>query len=303
MAAIRLLQAEITGKCQARCVHCFNDSGPKGSNGTMTADDWRRVFRQAADVGTEVIQIVGGEPMLHPALPDLIAHALNLGVRVEVYSNLVYVPSRVWDLLTHPRMSVATSWYSADPAEHNRITGRPTHARIKANILALVARSVPLRVGVIDIDPRQNASQALEELRRLGVTDCGIDRVRHLGRATTTTSPDTSQLCGHCGQGIVTVLPSGDVVPCPMGRWLVAGSVHSNSLADLIDPVTALARHEIPAATGVTCRPPCEPQCHPGQDQCAPEKDGCVPTKNCNPAQPCKPRNPCRPDVTCRPTP
>lgn len=293
----RLLQAEITGQCQQTCVHCFNESGPHGGIGTMTVADWLRVIGEAAAAGVETVQLIGGEPMLHPALPELIQTVVDRGMKVEVYSNLVHVPAPLWDLLAHPSVQLATSWYSSDPAVHQQITGRPTHPRIKANISKAIARSIPLRVGVIDIDPRQNIEQTLTDLTEMGVTHCGVDHMRQLGRAADGDGLDVSQLCGQCGQGILTVLPTGAVVPCPMARWLVAGSVHDTDLTDLIKPVTKLAAQQIPR-TETACRPPCEPQCHPGQDQCGPQKDGCTPEKNCNPAQPCRPKNPCQPDVT-----
>ena len=93
---------EITGRCQLSCNHCYADSGLSGTHGTMTADDWRRTIDQAAALGVEMVQFIGGEPTLYPALPELIAHALAAGVQVEVYSNLVHVTPRMWETFGQP---------------------------------------------------------------------------------------------------------------------------------------------------------------------------------------------------------
>lgn len=89
---IRSLALEITGQCQNTCAsHCYAKSGPHGSHGTMRREDWFALLDQAAGLGVAMVQYIGGEPTLHPHLPQLIDHALSLGMRVEVFSNLVRV--------------------------------------------------------------------------------------------------------------------------------------------------------------------------------------------------------------------
>lgn len=51
---------EITGKCQLECGHCYADSGPNGSRGVMTDRDWESALDQLADLGTRMIQFIGG---------------------------------------------------------------------------------------------------------------------------------------------------------------------------------------------------------------------------------------------------
>ena len=40
-------------------------------------------------------------------------HALDAGLNVNVYSNLVRVTPPLWELLTAPGVSLSTSWHSA----------------------------------------------------------------------------------------------------------------------------------------------------------------------------------------------
>ncbi len=63
---LSFLWLEITGRCGLSCSHCYARSGPSGSHGTMTADDWRSVISQAAGLGVSMVQFIGGEPTLHP---------------------------------------------------------------------------------------------------------------------------------------------------------------------------------------------------------------------------------------------
>lgn len=45
-----------------------------------------------------------------------------------------------------------------------------------------MSRSIPLRVGVVDLGDDQRTRQAAGELAALGVADVGYDRLRQVGR-------------------------------------------------------------------------------------------------------------------------
>lgn len=294
---------ELTTRCQLACRHCYNSSGPDGSDGTMTLADWMSAIDQASELGTTMVQFIGGEPMLHPDLPALIRHALVAGVEVEVYSNLVHVPALLWPLLATRGVRLATSWYTDDAGQHQQITGRNTLERTRANIARALGMGIPLRAGIIDLGEGQRITQAEQVLRALGVTDYAVDRMRLLGRPARQAC-DASELCGRCGDGIAAILPDGSVTPCPLSRWLTAGSIHTSPLAELAGTAQQLAAEHITPALPHACRPPCEPQCTPGCDPSVNSPgggDGCTPKLSCNPNQSCKPKNPCRPDTSCRP--
>lgn len=103
LAPLRFLWLEITGKCQLSCAHCYADSGPTGTPGTMGAGDWRRVIDQARAAGVAIVQFIGGEPTLHPDLPGLVRYALDAGIEVEVFSNLVHVSPALWEVFARRR--------------------------------------------------------------------------------------------------------------------------------------------------------------------------------------------------------
>ncbi|TDD10463.1 radical SAM protein [Nonomuraea diastatica] len=290
---------EITGRCQLECVHCYANSGPHGSHGTMAYSDWAAAIDQAAKLGTSMVQFIGGEPTLHPALPSLITHALDRGVEVEVHSNLVHVADPLWDLFALSGVRLATSYYTDDPDQHQRITGRHTLERTRAKIARAVARGIPIRVGIIDLGDDQRVQQAHADLTSLGVTRIEHDRMRVLGRPARGQC-DASELCGNCGDGIAAILPDGTVTPCPLARWLTAGNLRTTQLSSLIGEVRRIASTVIAPALAETR--PCQPNCTPGCDpsMTAPGGgDGCVPKARCEPNKPAK--DPCAPEFKCRP--
>jgi molybdenum cofactor biosynthesis enzyme MoaA len=127
--ATGFLWCDLTRKCQLECEHCYNKSGPKGTHGTMSREDWIGVLDQAATVGVTDVQFIGGEPTMHPDFAELVDHALTVGLRVEVYSNLVHMSAQCWGLFQREGMSLATSYYSDKASEHNEVTRRSSHAR------------------------------------------------------------------------------------------------------------------------------------------------------------------------------
>lgn len=235
------LWLEVTGRCQLECRQCYADSGPSGTHGSMTRADWERVLDEAVVLGVEMVQFIGGEPTLYPDLAPLIEYALAHWFAVEVFSNLVHVTDELWEVFSRPRVSLATSYYSDDPAQHTAVTGRPNYARTKANIAEAVRRGIPLWAGVIDLGEGQRASAAQTELVELGVPSIGYDQVRQVGRGVRDRQASTEQLCGHCGDGVAAISPDGAVWPCVFSRWLPVGNVLDDTLATIL-PATRPSR-------------------------------------------------------------
>ncbi|MGW9447126.1 radical SAM protein, partial [Bacillus mobilis] len=257
---------------QLECAHCYNASGPDGDHGTMTRQDWLRTVDQAADTGVRHLQLIGGEPTLHPDAPAIAEHALHSGMSVELYSNLVHVSDPWWALLQRPGMSLATSYYSAGPARHNAMTGRPaSHRHTRRNLVKALSLGVPTRVGIVTADG-EGVEETRAELLQLGVTRIGVDHVRPYGRGSSGRDPDCAGLCGACGDNRASVAPDGTVSPCVFATWMRAGNVHTAGLADILTgPDMSNARTAIQEAKGpdddddhtiITCEP--DHWCSPG---------------------------------------
>jgi MoaA/NifB/PqqE/SkfB family radical SAM enzyme len=256
----------------------------------MTTDDWVSVLDQAAELHTGLVQFIGGEPTLHPALPDLITHARALQLEVEVFSNLGYVSSALWTAFTQSGVRLATSYYSPVASDHEAITGRAgSHARTRDNIVQALERGIPLRVGIIGVLEGQQVEEAEAELKALGVTEVRVDWLRQVGRGVRDGEVGVEQLCGNCASGSLAISPDGEVWPCVFSRWIRLGNVRQQPLATIhTGPVAVAARADL--ASTFTARatrsltrhqgdPAFLPACLP--DDCIPS--GCIPA-SCIPA-------------------
>lgn len=295
---------EVTGKCQLTCAHCYADSGPRGTHGNMKGRDWLRVINEAAALGVQMVQFIGGEPTMHPELPDLVNGALASGLGVEVYSNLVHVRQELWETFEQPGVRLATSYYSDERSKHETITKRRgSYSRTKANVIEALRRSIPIRVGIVETHDDQRVEQARAELESLGVTDIGSDRLRQVGRGIRDQAAGLAQLCGNCAFGVLAVSPHGFVWPCVFSRWLSIGNVRDSSLTEILagsrlsNVRRDLVEHFQQRPTHSTfsaCNPDCNPHCNPCNPGCSPYNAPCNPacSPSCSPT--CNPTN-CRP--------
>ncbi|MFH8795075.1 radical SAM protein [Streptomyces sp. NPDC017941] len=255
---LHAIELEITGGCQLSCTHCLSESSPQGTHGQMTAGDWQDVIADAAALGIPQIQLIGGEPTLYPYWVDLLDYALARNLRVEVFSNLFHVRPAWWTIFEQDGVSLATSYYSDDPVEHDRITQRHgSFQRTRTNIMEAHRRGIPLRVGILHIHDGQRVEQARAEIEAMGITDIQMDRVRAVGRAAKgSDGPSAAELCGRCGINRAAVLPNGDLTLCVLSRFMPVGNVRATPLADLMDsPEWQDTRKKIPLISPSACQP------------------------------------------------
>lgn len=278
---------EITGFCNLRCRHCYADSTPQGTHGDMADADWFRVIDELNEMGVRDIQFIGGEPTLHPGLPDFVRHARQKAMRVEVFSNMTHIKSDVWQVLRLPGVRLAFSYYSDDGTDHDEVTDtRGSHARTRENVERARELGIQMRGSVINVLQDQRAPHAEQELLQLGVRDVRTDGIRPFGRGADGVHPDFRKLCGRCGRAKFAVSPDGYVWPCVFARWMHLGNVHDQSLREIYDGVPMVAaRAELEEAfpdTAVRSEPTCLPDCGPAFESCGPQTV-CAPDAACGP--------------------
>ncbi len=284
---------EITGVCNLECVHCYAESGPAGPRDRVGTRRWVELLHEAAALGVRVVQFIGGEPLLHPDITQLLVEANTLGIDVEIFSNLTHVRESLWSTFKELRVSLATSFYSYNSNVHDQITQQVgSWTRTVTNIKRAVECGLPLRVGIIDIRADQDIQQTTSYLQSLGVSSISIDRSRGIGRGAkdASASCSTEELCGACTTSRLAIREDGQANPCVFARWLNVGDVRDMSLSAVVHSVElARARQLLDAAfvdrpqmPGGPCSPDnCNPNCTPGcTPTCAP---ACTPLGGCLP--------------------
>src|SRR6186997_1399082 len=96
-AGLSFLWLELTNRCNLECVHCYSDSSPRsGDKDTLTRTDYLRTIDDGASAAGYTY--------------------------IEVYSNLIRLPSELVQTAQRTKARFATSVYSSDPAVHDAVT-------------------------------------------------------------------------------------------------------------------------------------------------------------------------------------
>ena len=115
----------INGHCNMSCSFCFVDRTVPD----VDADELRAEIEKMARGGTRHLVISGGEPTLHPQLPELVrfARSLNAFDVIEMQSNGVKCtdPSYARELVEAGLNKVTVSLHSIDPEHSDSITRLP----------------------------------------------------------------------------------------------------------------------------------------------------------------------------------
>lgn len=74
-----------TLRCNRSCGFCFNKDLPFVKDMSLT--DFRKMIGTLKDVGVNTLDIIGGEPTLHPDIVTMVSDAERCGMRVNLSSN------------------------------------------------------------------------------------------------------------------------------------------------------------------------------------------------------------------------
>jgi len=141
---------EITRACALACLHCRAEAQPRRDPRELTTAEGLRLIDEVAAMGTPVLVITGGDPLMRPDCFDFIAHARARGLQVG------FSPSatgrltrdalrRARDAGTH-RLHLSLDGATAET--HDRFRGvRGSFARTWQAIHAARDLGLPLQIG------------------------------------------------------------------------------------------------------------------------------------------------------------
>jgi PqqA peptide cyclase len=183
-----LLIAELTYRCPLHCPYCSNptDIGAAKYQDELPAEDWQRVFREAADLGVLQLALTGGEPMARKEIVDLVSTSTASGLYSTLVTSAMPFPRRrVEALHTAGLDHVQISFQHSDPVLADEIGGTIAFDRkVKA---AALARELdfPLTVNVVlhrrNIDDVESIIAMAE---RLGARRLELANTQYHGWAT-----------------------------------------------------------------------------------------------------------------------
>ncbi|HKE23184.1 MAG TPA: radical SAM protein [Bryobacteraceae bacterium] len=104
------LTVAITALCNLRCIGCRygRDYMP---NAQLTSEAVYGLLADAAAVGFPTVRLYGGEPLLHPNLPQFVEYAIGVGVKPVITTNAILLEKRLEELYRAGLRSMSIGYY------------------------------------------------------------------------------------------------------------------------------------------------------------------------------------------------
>lgn len=122
-----LVSWNLTRKCNLRCPHCYMEAEPQVvTENELTTAECLRLVDDMKALGTEMIILTGGEPLLRKDIYDIARYASAQGIWVVMGTNGVLVTDKVARKMIECGVrGVAISLDSLDCEKHNSFRGGP----------------------------------------------------------------------------------------------------------------------------------------------------------------------------------
>lgn len=84
---LRLVAWEVTRSCNLSCAHCRGSATPASYSGELTTDECFHLIGQILEVGSPIIILTGGEPLVRSDILQIAKYAADKGARVVMGTN------------------------------------------------------------------------------------------------------------------------------------------------------------------------------------------------------------------------
>ena len=180
-----IISIELTHKCPLRCKHCYVNAGVGENIDTKKVIS---LINESIKMGTNQLQLTGGEPLLHTDFFSILEYALNNKMSVSVFSSGYVIDDKVIEELTKWRNNInLTFQISLDGLSeyHNIFRGNElSFDRAIEFIKLLVSMGICTSVGTCVIDQTYEELENLGKLlKQIGVRVYRISSISNKGRA------------------------------------------------------------------------------------------------------------------------
>lgn len=254
------LLAELTYACPLHCPYCSNPLNLGEYSDELTTQEWQRVLAEARELGVLQVHLSGGEPLLRRDIAEIVRSASELGLYTNLITSGLGLSPRRGELLRAAGLDHLQISFQADEAAvSDRIAGTPSFERKKTAARLAKELGWPLTVNVVlhrhNID---RIAGILDMVADLGADRVELANTQYYGwawrnrdgllpsraqleRAEATVRAARAQLDGRMeiiyvvpdyyspypkpcmdgwGRRQLTVVPNGDVLPCPTAHAL-----------------------------------------------------------------------------------
>ena len=154
--------------CNQKCVHCYAAGQTLSDEAELTTEEWKKILDSCRSAGIPQVTFTGGEPTMREDLFELISYARWFISRLN--TNGIRLTEEYCRKLHEAELdSVQVTFYSAEPAVHNRLVGAPRYEETLAGIKNAVAEGLSVSINTPLCTLNRDYNKTLHLLHELGV--------------------------------------------------------------------------------------------------------------------------------------
>ncbi|MCK4888687.1 MAG: radical SAM protein, partial [Candidatus Aminicenantes bacterium] len=145
------LDIELTERCDNNCVHCsinIPENSPEQKR-ELNTSEWKRIIKEAADLGVLKIRFTGGEPLLRKDFSELYLFTRKLGIKVIIFTNARKITTELAKMLSEipPLEKIEVSVYGMSRESYEKISRVPgSYEEFHSGIDLLLKFNIPFVV-------------------------------------------------------------------------------------------------------------------------------------------------------------
>jgi len=170
-----VVSIELTNKCNIKCIYCYGSYQPH-CNDTIEMKKINEIFAYFRSKGTTVIELTGGECLLHPDFNEILKSALDNFISVGILSNGILFNESHIEIIKKNKNKINLQISIDGATEHTNhlVRGVPnTWEKTITSIKRLYSLDVPLKVVyMITKTNKHEIREVCELFKTLGLKKC-----------------------------------------------------------------------------------------------------------------------------------
>ncbi len=154
--------------CNQKCVHCYAAGQTLSGERELSTADWKKILDICRTSGIPQVTFTGGEPTMREDLPELIEYARWFISRLNT-NGIRLTPEYCEKLRRAELDSVQITFYSEDPAIHNRLVGASRYEDTLAGIRNALEAGLSVSINTPLCILNRDYVKTLQLLHDLGV--------------------------------------------------------------------------------------------------------------------------------------
>lgn len=182
----RQVSFRVTELCNLDCSYCYM-GGSNHQSKFSKFSDMQKILDILIKNHVQIIELTGGEPMIHPEIYEIIRYSLENFEFLSIITNGVCLGDNVLEMLTDfkTKLNIQVSIDGSTEVISDKMRGRKkTHYKTINTIEKLIKNKIPFRIAtVLTEENAYDLENMIISMKRLGVTKITYSIAEQLGNS------------------------------------------------------------------------------------------------------------------------